>query len=99
MTITTKIEIDASKLEKELRAAWEAYNRRPDTWGGNEALGRVLHWVGDPTATQYVQKAIDLRLSILREDRIGGWEYIAIGVYYRLAEDMKKRTTIFSESI
>lgn len=98
MANISRVEIDPAKLQKEREIAQAAYNKRPDTWAGNEALGRVLHWLGDPAAKHYFQQAIAHRLPQVEQRRGQGWSLLVIGNYYRLAGELATAQRYFQEA-
>lgn len=72
-------------LQKELASTQETFKRYSDVWLGHEAMGRILHWMKDPTAPEFLKHAAKLRIKTLKAERIQGWELLTIGNYFRLA--------------
>lgn len=94
----SRLEINRAKIQKELDIAQEAYEKRPNRWAGNEALGRVLYLVDDASAKNYLKKAIEYRDPSLKGDGLPGSELIAIGNYYRMVGDLDSAQKFFQKA-
>ena len=97
VTMLEKLKID-KKIRKELESAKETYSNMPTTWMGNEAMGRILYLMQDPLAAQYLEKAIEYRLLLLKKRQQVGTEQIIVGNYYRMLGDSELAEKYFVEA-
>ncbi|MEZ4713245.1 MAG: tetratricopeptide repeat protein [Caldilineaceae bacterium] len=94
----TRVDIGPTLLQKELKEAQNRLAQKPERWVGHEKVGRVLHWMGDPSAKDYLKKAAHIRIKILRPGRVQGWELMAIANYYRLAGEAQLAKNYFERA-
>jgi hypothetical protein len=89
------IKLTDKQLQKELASAKETYGFYADRWLGNEVMGRVLYWMADPAAEQYLKRAIELR-SMAKQKR--GVDYLILGNYCRMAGDSESAYAYFLQA-
>jgi tetratricopeptide (TPR) repeat protein len=93
-----RIDIAEEKFQEEIKKAHERHKKRPDTWAGNESLGRVLYLMGDSNAKNYLRKAIEIRSPMVQKNGNKGWELIVLGNYHRLINDLESAQQYFQEA-
>jgi hypothetical protein len=87
------IRLDRKKLRQEL-ANWQVKLAKYDGWPEYEAIGRLLHWLGEPGAPAYFRHAAAAYLA----GDSSGHALLTAGNWYRLAADMHPAQALWDQA-